>query len=93
MSPGSELLRWGTAESSLPLLIASVVDTLTAAKTKQAYRAALQEFFAWTAACGEPLSQPLLASWRGALLARGLSVSSVNQRLSAVRSRAKTRFG
>jgi integrase/recombinase XerD len=85
MSSGSELLRWGTAESSLPLLIASVVDTLTAAKTKQAYAAALREFFAWTAAHGQPLSKPLLESWRGALLARGLAVSSVNQRLSAVR--------
>jgi integrase/recombinase XerD len=85
MSSGSDLVRFGRVESPLSLLITSVVDTLTAEKTKQAYAAALQEFFAWTAACGEPLSQPLLASWRGALLARGLAVSSVNQRLSAVR--------
>jgi integrase len=31
------------------------------------------------------LSKPLLEAWRGSLLARGLAVSSVNQRLSAVR--------
>ena len=58
--------------------------TLTAAKTKQAYRTALQEFLAWLAECGEPLSLPVLESWRSRLLER-LSVSSVNQRLSAVR--------
>ena len=34
----------------------------------------------------ESLSRPLLEAWRSALLARGLSASSVNQRLSAVRS-------
>ena len=40
---------------------------------------------AWITERGEPLSKPLLETWRGSLLARGLSVSSVNQRLSAVR--------
>jgi integrase/recombinase XerD len=71
--------------ASAELLIDSVLSTLTAEKTKQAYAAALQEFFAWIIEHGEPLSKPLLESWRGSLLARGLAVSSVNQRLSAVR--------
>jgi integrase len=39
----------------------------------------------WITERGEPLSKPLLEAWRGSLLARGLAVSSVNQRLSAVR--------
>ncbi|MBV8832592.1 MAG: hypothetical protein JO108_25605 [Acidobacteriaceae bacterium] len=40
----------------------------------------------WTAAQQhEPLSKSLLENWREELLLRGLSVSSVNQRLSAVR--------
>jgi integrase/recombinase XerD len=74
-----------TSPASAELLIASVLSTLTAEKTKQAYAAALAEFFAWISERGEPLSKPLLEAWRGALLARGLAVSSVNQRLSAVR--------
>ena len=67
------------------VLIGSVLATLTSEKTKQAYATALADFLAWTAPRGEPLAKPLVEAWRGALLARGLSVSSVNQRLSAVR--------
>jgi integrase len=66
-------------------LIASVLETLTAAKTKQAYATALQEFARWIRERDEPLSKISLETWRGELLARGLAVSSVNQRLSAVR--------
>jgi site-specific recombinase XerD len=71
--------------SSTELFIGSVLATLTSEKTKQAYAAALAEFLAWMTTRDEPLSKPLLESWRGSLLARGLSVSSINQRLSAVR--------
>jgi integrase len=78
-------LTLASSPGASELLIASVLSTLTAEKTKQAYAAALEEFFAWVAERGEPLSKPLLESWRGSLLARGLAVSSVNQRLSAVR--------
>jgi site-specific recombinase XerD len=67
------------------LLIGSVLATLSSEKTKDAYRTALTEFLAWTAERGETLSKPRLEAWRAALLARGFSVSSVNQRLSAVR--------
>ncbi len=67
------------------VLIAAVLSTLTSEKTQQAYATALADFFEWTAKRGEPLSKPLVEAWRGALLARGLSVSSVNQRLSAIR--------
>jgi len=67
------------------LLITSVVATLTSAKTQTAYAAALTEFFAWMAKRGESLSKPLLETWRAELAARGLAVSSINQRLSAVR--------
>jgi site-specific recombinase XerD len=67
------------------LLIGAVLQTLSSKKTKEAYGTALREFFGWVAGRGEPLSKILLETWRGELLARGLSVSSVNQRLSAVR--------
>jgi len=67
------------------LLIASVVATLTSDKTKVAYAAALQEFVLWMADQTEPLSKPLLETWRAELVARGLAISSINQRLSAVR--------
>jgi integrase len=80
------LVRSGEAPVSPERLLAAVLGTLTAEKTKQAYAAALTEFFAWTAGRSEPLSKALLETWRGSLLARGLSVSSVNQRLSAVRA-------
>jgi integrase len=66
-------------------IIAAVVATLTSEKTKAAYAAALNEFFLWMAEQREPLSKALLETWRGALLTRGLAVSSINQRLSAVR--------
>ncbi|HWF48174.1 MAG TPA: site-specific integrase, partial [Bryobacteraceae bacterium] len=82
MSP-SALIPAGA--SSAEVLIGSVLATLTSEKTKQAYAAALAEFFAWIVVREEPLSKALLETWRGSLLARGLSVSSVNQRLSAVR--------
>jgi site-specific recombinase XerD len=80
----SEGLRPFSASAS-EWLIQSVVATLASEKTKGAYQFALQEFLSWTAERQEPLSKPLLESWRAVLLARGLSVSSVNQRLSAVR--------
>ncbi len=67
------------------VLIGSVLETLTSEKTKQAYATALTDFLAWTGACRGPLSKPVVEAWRGALLTRGLSVSSINQRLSAVR--------
>lgn len=80
------LVQSGEPPAAPERLLAAVLGTLTSDKTKQAYRAALTEFFAWTAGRGEPLSKALLETWRGDLLARGLSVSSVNQRLSAVRA-------
>jgi len=82
---GSELVWTGGTETSAEQLIHALLQTLTSEKTKQAYATALEDFFAWTAERREPLSKSLLETWRGALVARGLSVSSVNQRLSAVR--------
>ncbi len=67
------------------LLIGSVLATLTSEKTRQAYAIALADFLSWTTERGEPLSKPLVETWRASLLDRGLSVSSVNQRLSAIR--------
>jgi integrase/recombinase XerD len=80
----SEGLRPFSASAS-ELLIQSVLATVSSEKTRVAYQAALEEFFGWTGDRGEMLSKPLVETWRAALLARGLSVSSVNQRLSAVR--------
>ncbi len=82
---GGLVLSSFAGDSSPSLLIDSVLGTLTSEKTKQAYATALTDFLGWTAERGEPLSKPLVEAWRAALLARDLSVSSVNQRLSAVR--------
>jgi len=76
------LFSWPQATE---LLIGSVLATLTSEKTRQAYATALVDFLSWTVGRSEPLSKPLVEAWRAHLLARGLSVSSVNQRLSAVR--------
>jgi len=81
MSDALTLVSPGSAE----LLVASVVATLTSEKTKVAYAAALQEFLLWTAHKNEPLTKPLIETWRAELAARGLAISSINQRLSAVR--------
>ena len=73
------------AEEIAEPLLAAVPATLTSEKTKEAYFTALREFLRWSAAQHEPLSKSLLETWREELLLRELSVSSVNQRLSAVR--------
>jgi integrase len=67
------------------VLVGSVLATLSSDKTKQAYETALTDFLSWTTERAEPLSKPLVEAWRAALLERGLSVSCINQRLSAVR--------
>ena len=82
--PNESLAPLRSPEST-EILIGSVLATLTSEKTRQAYRTALDDFFAWVAERNESLSKPFVEGWRAALLARGLSVSSVNQRLSAVR--------
>jgi integrase len=79
------MLTLFVSPTAAELLVASVVETLSSPKTSRAYQEALQEFCAWTVERGEPLSKPLLETWRGTLSARGLAVSSVNQKLSAVR--------
>jgi integrase len=81
----SRMLTLFVSPTAAERLVTSVVETLSSPKTKRAYQEALQEFCAWTAERGEPLSKALLETWRGTLSARGLSVSSVNQKLSAVR--------
>jgi len=81
----SDALTLVASPASSELLIASVLATLSSPKTQRAYQEALREFCAWTGQRGEPLTKPLLETWRTALLARGLAVSSVNQKLSAVR--------
>jgi integrase/recombinase XerD len=81
----SALLPPAGPERSPVEWIESLLATLTAEKTKQAYAAALAEFSEWRSEQPEPLSKALLEAWRGILLARGLAVSSINQRLSAVR--------
>src|SRR5437868_2711548 len=52
-------------------LIRSVVATLSSEKTQVAYQFALQEFLRWTAERQEPLSKPLVETWRAARPAPG----------------------
>lgn len=68
-----------------PFLISSVLRTLTSEKTKEAYRAALLEFVQWAREREPLLSRSVVETWRAELVKRKLAVSSVNQRLSALR--------
>lgn len=80
-----ELIPVEDTAAPISAFVDAVVATVPATKTREAYRAALLDFFAWHAERREPLSKFLVETWRGALAARGLAVSSINQRLSALR--------
>lgn len=80
-----ELVRANETPAQMSAFIEAVVATVPAMKTREAYRTALADFCAFYAERGEGLSKPLVETWRSALAERGLAVSSINQRLSAVR--------
>ncbi len=69
--------------------IAMVLDSLPSEHSRRAYERALVDFFRWHARVGRPqLNKALVQRYAAELRDTGLSSSSVNQRLSAIRKLA-----
>jgi site-specific recombinase XerD len=63
-----------------------VTDGLTSDHSRRAYERAINDFLAWIDAAGRPgLTKATVNKYRAHLIARGLSASTINQRLSAIR--------
>ncbi len=83
------------AESTLTeaALLSLVLDGMTSKHSKRAYGKALTDFFAWirsTYRAETPgFTKALVQEYRAALFDRGLSASTINLRLSAVRKLAR----
>jgi len=60
-------------------------NSLTSAHTKRAYIAAFNQFFALAVESGCPVCHTLLMEYRSQMIGQGLSVSTINVRLSAIR--------
>jgi integrase/recombinase XerD len=58
---------------------------ILSAHTKRAYVAAFNQFFALVAETGRPVCRALLMEYRAQLIDQGLSASTINVRLSAIR--------
>ncbi len=75
-------------------LLSLVLDGMTSKHSKRAYGKALTDFFAWIHTSykeseAPSFSKALVQEYRAALLERGLSASTINLRLSAVRKLAR----
>lgn len=60
-------------------------NSLVSAHTKRAYIAAFNQFFTVVSASGRPVSRALLMEYRARMIDQGLSASTINVRLSAIR--------
>ena len=71
------------------MAIRMVLDGLPSAHSRRAYERALIDFFRWHASAGRPtLNKALVQRYASELRDSGLSSSSINQRLSAIRKLA-----
>ncbi len=69
--------------------IGMVLDGLPSEHSRRAYERALVDFFRWHASAGRPaLNKALVQRYAAELRETGLSSSSINQRLSAIRKLA-----
>jgi integrase len=75
--------------SALDAAIELALDAVSSPETKKQYRRALAEFLGWRAAWGLPFDRASVHKWRAGLEKRGLSPSTINVRLSAVRKLAR----
>lgn len=72
-------------------LIALVLDGVTSVHSRRSYRTGLERFFTWIRVEGSTpaFSKALVGQYRSALLADGLSSSTINLRLSPIRKLAR----
>jgi len=81
----SELVPAGN-EAGLERVISLVLDGVTSAHTKTAYRRALRDFVGWYRATGQQaLDKATVQRYASELAKAGASAASINQRLSAIR--------
>lgn len=74
--------------SSLEAILGLVLDTVSSEETKRHYGNALLEFIDWRASNAVPFNRASVHAWRSQLEQAGLSPSTINQKLSAVRKLA-----
>jgi site-specific recombinase XerD len=80
------LKRLNTAESAA---VRVVLDTLPSEHSRRAYKRALFDFFLWHRGVGRPqLNKAVVQRYASELREAGMSSSSINQRLSAIRKLA-----
>jgi site-specific recombinase XerD len=78
-----------TNTSHLERIITLVLDGVRSANSRRVYRRALLDFLAWHAAVhGRSFTKAAVQEYRAELDSKGLSASSVNLRLSAIRKLA-----
>jgi hypothetical protein len=79
----------GTEVADANALICLVPDPLNAATSKSMYRRALLDFLQWYQAAGAAtFDRAAVQCYRALLLEAGLSLSTINQKLSAIRALA-----
>lgn len=79
-----------TVSQSLQPIIDLVINGLDSEHSKRAYSRALNDFLAWhTETSQQGLSKSVVMAHRQALIDRGLSASTVNQHMSAIRKLAQ----
>lgn len=82
-------LAVSTNQDDLAPVVRLVTDAVTSSHTKRAYGRALDSFLAWWSAAGRPvLSKSVVAAHVTDLRESGVSASSINQRLVALRKLA-----
>lgn len=78
-----------TEVQKLEAIVTLVTDGLSSVHSRRAYGKALHDFLAWHSTLGRPpLSKALVQRYRLKLEQDGLSASTINQRLSAIRKLA-----
>src|SRR3954447_13735900 len=86
----NSLVPVGPPQDEFAPLVALVLNAVQSPHTKAAYEKALTDFLSWcrTEATGSPFNKALVQGWVQKLREQGLSSSTINQRLSAVRKLA-----
>lgn len=69
----------------MDVLRAMIRDAMVSTHSKRAYLKAVDNFFALIESVGRPISRALLMQYRAAMIDAGLSASTINLRLSAIR--------
>lgn len=89
--PGGSLSLVPRPEShgeALSAILALVLDSVSSPETKRQYGRSLLDFAAWRAHSGKPFTRAAVMAWRSSLEAKGLSPSTINVRMAAVRKLA-----